>query len=222
MTHSYHSYSHELILVDHFWCTYWMQYSSWLSQTSLWRVLVESSMEFGFPLMDTSFSEFNHFWNILLLTPAYLEDVHSLSTCLYVNSSVERYLPFTHFSRTLSFVLLYPFTELWTYLFGKSAKMTWVFIASISSVILDESLYLWLFCYLGIELESSLVYLGLHCFYLICHPRWIPVCLIVLLSRHRIGVFSCIPFIWCLRCIPCIQCIRCFHSTAPRSRTCVL
>ena len=123
MTHSYHSYSHELILVDHFWCTYWMQYSSWLSQTSLWRVLVESSMEFGFPLMDTSFSEFNHFWNILLLTPAYLEDVHSLSTCLYANSSVEKYLPFTHFSRTLSFVLLYPFTELWTCLFWEICKI---------------------------------------------------------------------------------------------------
>ena len=147
-------------------------------------------MEFGFPLMDNSFSEFNHFWNILLLTPTYLEDVHSraLSTCLYVNSSVERYLHFSHFSRTLSFVLLYPFTELWTYLFGKSAKMTWVFIASISSVILDESLYLWLFCYLGIELESSLVYLGLHdhCFDLICHPRLIPVCLIVLLYTSHL------------------------------------
>ena len=143
-----------------------------------------------------------------------------ICACLYANSCVEKYLPFTHFSRTLSFVLLYPFTELWTCLFGKSAKLTWVFIASISSVILDESLYLWLFCYLDIELDSSLVYLGLHCFDLICHPRWIPVCLIVLLSRHRIGVFSCIPYIWCLRCIPCIHCIRCFHSTAPRSRTC--
>ena len=51
--------------------------------------LVESRMELGFPLVDTSFLEFYHLWNILLLTPAYVEDLHSLSTCWFVNSSVE-------------------------------------------------------------------------------------------------------------------------------------